>query len=121
MTRIETRQQYEWALGRIEALVDIVTEEMPEDDPAKMEYCILSSLVADYSDEHFDLGTPSLQEVLKERMFEQGLSQKDVAAMIGTSQSRVSDMISGKCHPTYEIARNLCCKLGISPAVVLGV
>ena len=66
MTKIETRQQYEWALGRIEALVDIVTEEMPEDDPAKMEYCILSNLVADYSDEHFDLGAPTLQEVLKE-------------------------------------------------------
>ena len=121
MTRIETRQQYEWALSRIETLADVVTEEMPEDDPAKMEFCILSDLVADYSDQHFDLGTPTLQEVLKERMFEQGLSQKDVAGMLGTSQSRVSDLIAGKCHPTYEMAQNLCRRLAISPAVVLGV
>lgn len=121
MTKIETREQYEWALGRIESLVDVVTEDMPENDPRKMEYCLLSNLVADYSDEHFDLGTPTLQESLKERMFEQGLSQKDVAAILGTSQSRVSDLVAGKCNPTYELARSICRNLGISPAVVLGL
>ncbi|MCQ2174939.1 MAG: helix-turn-helix domain-containing protein [Bacteroidales bacterium] len=121
MTKIESREQYEWALGRIEALVNDVTEQMPDNDPRKMEYCLLSNLVADYSDEHFDLGTPTLQECLKERMFEQGLSQKDVAGMLGTSQSRVSELIAGKCNPTFEMARNICRNLGISPAVVLGV
>jgi len=121
MTKIENRAQYEWALGRIESLVNDVTEEMPESDPKKIEYCILSNLIADYSDEHFDLGTPTLQECLKERMFEQDLSQKDVAELLGTSQSRVSDLISGKCSPTFELARNICRRLGISPAVVLGV
>ena len=121
MTKIETREQYEWALGRIEALVNDVTEEMPDNDSKKMEYSLLSNLVADYSDEHFDLGTPTLQECLKERMFEQGLSQKDVAGMLGTSQSRISDLIAGKCNPTFELARNICRNLGISPAVVLGV
>jgi len=75
--RIENREQYEWALGRIGSLVNTVTEEMPDNDPRKMEYCLLSNLVADYSDEHFDLGIPTLQESLKERMFEQGLFQKE--------------------------------------------
>ena len=121
MTKIENREQYKWALGRIEALVGTVTEEMPDSDPAKIEFCLLSNLVADYSDEHFDLGKPTLQECLKERMFEQGLSQKDLAGMIGTSQSRISDILAGKCHPTYEISQNLCRKLGISPSVVLGI
>lgn len=121
MTRIENRDQYEWALGRIEALINDVTEEMPDNDPKKIEYCILSNLVADYSDEHFDLGKPTLQDCLKERMFEQGLSQKDVAGMLGTSQSRVSDLVSGKCNPTFELAQNICRRFGISPAVVLGI
>ena len=121
MTKIESREQYEWALGRIEALVNDVTEEMPDNDPRKIEYCLLSNLVADYSDEHFDLGTPTLQECLRERMFEQGLSQKELAGMLGTSQSRISELIAGKCNPTFELAQNICRNLGISPAVVLGV
>ena len=121
MTKIETREQYKWALGRIEALANDVTEEMPNNDPRKMEYCILSNLVADYSDEHFNLGTPTLQECLKERMFEQGLTQKDIAGMLGTSQSRISDLIAGKCNPTFELAQSICQNLGISPAVVLGI
>lgn len=121
MTKIETREQYEWALGRIESLVEVVTEEMPDNDPRKMEYCILSGLVADYSDAHFDLGTPTLQECLKERMFEMGLSQKDMAGILGTSQSRVSDLVSGKCKPTFDLARNICLRLGIPAAVVLGI
>ena len=37
MTKIESREQYEWALSRIEALVNDVTEEMPDNDPRKME------------------------------------------------------------------------------------
>ena len=121
MTKIESRNQYEWALGRIEALVNEVSEEMSDDDPRKIEYSLLSSLVADYSDEHFDLGKPTLQECLKERMFEQGLSQKELADIIGTSQSRVSDLLSGKIHPTFDMARNICSHLDISPAIVLGV
>ncbi len=121
MTKIENREQYEWALSRIEALVNDVTEEMPDNNPNKIEYCILSNLIADYSDEHFDLGTPTLQECLKERMFEQGLSQNDVASLLGTSQSRVSALLSGKCNPTFELAQNICRKLGIPPAVVLGI
>ncbi len=121
MTKIENREQYEWALSRIEALVNDVTEEMSDNDPKKMEYCILSNLIADYSDEHFDLGTPTLQECIKERMFEQGLSQNDVASMLGTSQSRVSALLSGKCNPTFDLAQKICRRLNISPAIVLGI
>ena len=121
MSKIENREQYEWALRRLETLVDSVTEEMPDNDPQKIEYCLLSNLVADYSDEHFDLGTPTLQDCLKERMFELGYSQKDIASILGTSQSRVSDLLAGKCHPTFELAQNLCRKLNISPSVVLGI
>lgn len=92
MSKIENREQYEWALSRLEALVDSVTEEMPDNDPQKIEYCLLSNLVADYSDEHFDLGTPTLQDCLKERMFELGYSQKEYKETYSTEMtcSRVS-------------------------------
>ena len=121
MAGIENRAQYEWALKRIESLVDQVTEEMPETDGRKIEYTLLSELVADYSDRAFDLGKPTLQATLKERMFEMGLSQTQLASLLGTSQSRISDIVSGKAHPTYETAREMCSKLDISPTTVLGL
>ena len=101
MTKIENREQYEWALSRIEALVNDVTEEMPDNDPKKMEYCILSNLLADYSDVHFDLGTPTLQECLKERMFEQGLSQKWRCFFAGHKP------VKGKRSPFRKMQPNL--------------
>lgn len=121
MTKIKNKEQYQWALSRIETLINEVTEEMPDNDPRKMEYCILSNLVADYSDENFDLGTPSLQDCLKERMFEMNLSQKDVATILGTSQSRISELLSGKKNPTFEIAQSLCRNLNIPPSIVLAL
>ena len=35
MSKIENREQYEWALSRLEALVDSVTEEMPDNEILK--------------------------------------------------------------------------------------
>ena len=69
-----------------------------------------------YAEKHPDCKT-ALQECLKERMFEQGLSQKDVAKILGTSQSRISDLISGKCNPTFELAQSICRNLDIAPAI----
>ena len=121
MTKITTREQYEWALSRIEDLVNAVTEEMPESDPKKIEYCILSDLVADYSDEHFDLGVPTLSETLRERMHRDNLTQKTVAERLGTTQSKISAILSGKCNPTFETARQMCKAFDIPPKIVLGL
>lgn len=60
---------------------------MPDNDPQKIEYCLLSNLVADYSDEHFDLGTPTLQDCLKERMFELGYSQSEYKETYSTEMT----------------------------------
>ena len=70
MTKIETKAQYDWAVKKVEELLPLVTEETPLDDPNSIELELLSNLVADYSEEHFALGEPSLVDVLKLRMFE---------------------------------------------------
>lgn len=64
MTKIETKTQYEWAVRRVEELLPLVTDETPVDDPNFIELELLSNLVADYSDEHFALGEPTLVDVL---------------------------------------------------------
>lgn len=121
MTKIETQAQYDWAVKRVEELLPLVTDETPLSDPNSIELELLSNLVADYSEEHYSLGEPSLAEVLKLRMYEMGLNQKSLSKMIGVSPSRLSDYISGKCEPTLKIAREISRRLDIDANIVLGV
>lgn len=121
MTRIENEKQYEAAMKRIDELLDVVSDDTPEDDIRCVELVLLSNLVADYEDEHYPIAKPSLIDVLKLRMYEMGLSQCALAAMLGMNQSKLSEIISGKCEPTLKQARIIAQKLNISPAVVLGI
>lgn len=121
MTKIENKVQYEWAIKRVEELLPLVDDNTPLDDPNSIELELLSNLVADYSDEHFVIGEPTLVDVLKLRMYEMGLTQKALSALIGVSPSRLSDYVSGKCEPTLKVAREMSRKLNIDANIVLGV
>ena len=121
MTKIENQTQYEWAVKRVEDLLPLVKDDTPLSDPNSIELELLSNLVADYSEEHFSLGEPSLVDVLKLRMYEMGLNQKSLSQLIGVSPSRLSDYISGKCEPTLKVAREISKKLNIDASIVLGV
>lgn len=121
MTRIENEMQYNSALQRIDELLKVVDDNTPEDDVRSVELVLLSNLVADYEDIHYPISKPTLIEVLKLRMYELGLSQCALAAMLGMNQSKISEIISGKSEPTLKQARKMAQKLNISPAIVLGV
>lgn len=73
MTKIENQAQYEWVVKRVEELLPLVKDDTPLNDPNSIELELLSNLVADYSEEHFALGEPTLVDVLKLRMYEWGL------------------------------------------------
>ena len=121
MTKIENREQYEWAVARVEQLLPLVDDSTPRTDPNSIELELLSNLVADYSEENFSIGKPALGDVIKMRMAELGITQTKLAEILGLSDSRVSDCITGKSEPTLKVARELCIKLDIAPAVVLGI
>lgn len=121
MTKIENEKQYEWAVSRVEELLPLVKDDTPTSDSNYIELVLLSNLVADYSEEHYSLGEPSLIEIIKLRMYEMGLTQAALAKLIGVSPSRISDYLSGKSEPTLKVGRLLSQKLDIDPAIVLGV
>ena len=121
MTKIENQAQYEWAVKRVEELLPLVDDNTPLNDPNSIELELLSNLVADYSEEHYALGEPTLVDVLKLRMYEMGLNQKSLSKLIGESPSRLSDYISGKCEPTLKVAREINRKLNIDANIILGV
>lgn len=121
MTKIENESQYNWAVAKVEKLLPLVTEETPETDSNYIELVLLSNLVADYSDEHYSVGEPSLIDVIKLRMYEMGLTQVSLAKLLGVSPSRICDYLSGKSEPTMKVGREISRKLNISPSIVLGV
>lgn len=121
MTKIENRTQYDWAVSRVEELLPLVGDDTPLNDPNCIELALLSNLVADYSDEHFSIGTPSLVDVIRLRMYEMKLTQQGLAQLIGVSPSRVSEILTQKSEPTLNIARKISQKLNIDANVVLGV
>ncbi|MDE6693012.1 MAG: helix-turn-helix domain-containing protein [Muribaculaceae bacterium] len=121
MAKIENETQYNWAMARIDELLPKVNDETPDNDPNSIELYLLSSLVQDYEDEHYPIGTPSLIDVLKLRMYEMGLSQAALAKKIGVSPSRICDFLSGKSEPTIKVGRRISKELNTDPAIVLGV
>jgi len=121
MTKIENEAQYDWAVQRVEELLPLVDDNTPETDKNYIELVLLSNLVADYSDEHYAIGTPSLVDVIKLRMYEMGLTQVALSKLLGINPARICEYLSGKKEPTLHQARTISQKLNIDPAIVLGV
>ena len=121
MAKIESIEQYNWAVNRVEELLQEVGEGPVEYNGRKIELELLSGLVSDYSEENFNIGRPTLVEAMKLRMVQMNLTQGQLAKLIGVSPSRVSEYLTGKCEPTLKIAREICSKLNISPEIILGV
>lgn len=60
MTQIKNTKELKVTLNRIEELLPLTWgDDVPEDSPAKIELALLSSLVANYEDEHVKIDKPS--------------------------------------------------------------
>ncbi len=121
MVKIETREQYDWAVSRVEELLPFVDDDTPKNDPKSIELELLSNLVADYSEEHFAIGKPKLADVLRLRMYEMGLNQLALSKILDVSPSRISEYLSGKSEPTMKVGRDMSLRLGIDANIILGV
>ena len=115
-----TKAQYEFALARIEELLPIVDDNTPANDRNAVELTMMSDIVIDYEKEHYPIAKPTVAQLIQLSLEEKKMSQKQLAAEIGVSPSRISDYVSGRAEPTLKIARLLCVTLGITPAAMLG-
>ena len=113
MTKI-TKEQYEFALARVEELLPLVDDSTPANDKSMVELSVMSDIVIAYEKEHFPIEKPTVAELIELSLEEQ------LASEIGVSPSRVNDYISGRSEPTLKIARLLCRVLNIHPAAMLG-
>lgn len=115
-----TKEQYEFALARIEELLPLVDDNTPANDKNAVELSVVSDVVIAYEKEHYLIGKPTVAELIELSLEEKGMTQKQLAIEIGVSPSRINDYISGRAEPTLKIARLLCRVLNIQPIAMLG-
>lgn len=122
MAQIKTEKEYEAAMARIDELLPKTwNDNVPEDSPENIELSLLSDLVAEYEDVHYPIAAPSLIEVLKLRMYEMGLTQQNAANLLGISTPKMSEIMQGQSEPSLSLARTMCLKMNITPAMALGL
>lgn len=114
-----SKEKYEYALSRIEALLPLVGEDTPLDDPNSIELDIVSDIVETYEKEHYPIESPTLGSLIREALDNAGMSAKELASCLGVSASRVSEYIHDKSQPSLHVAKLLCETLGLSPVDVL--
>lgn len=110
---LKTEADYEAALAYVEELMD-AEPGSPEED--KLE--VFALLIEAYEQEHYPIDLPDPVEAIKFRMEQQGLSQKDMVAYLG-SQSRVSEVLNRKRPLSLSMIRALHEGLGIPAEVLL--
>lgn len=104
---IKTKKDYHVALERFEEIFNakLGTKESNEAD-------VLSLLIQDYENKHFVIEAPSPLEAIKYRMEQQGLSNNDLAEILGY-KSRVSDIFHNTRKLNLKMIRKLYEKLNI--------
>lgn len=114
-----TKEQYEFALNKIEELLPLVTDATPANAPEAIELALMSDIVESYEKKHYPIGKPTVSELIESSLEEKNMSQKQLAIEIGVSPSRINDYVAGRAEPTLKIARLLCRVLNITPAAML--
>jgi HTH-type transcriptional regulator/antitoxin HigA len=110
---LKTEAEYNIALERT---IEIFHAE--EGTPESDELDVLLLLVKDYEDRHYTIPAPDPIEVIKLKLEEKGLKQKDLESIIG-SKGYVSQVLSGKKELTLKMVKGLHQYLGISADIFL--
>lgn len=98
---LKTEKDYNRATER---LMDIFHAKpgTPEDE----ELALLILLVKDYDERHYPLPQVDVLELIKDKMQEKGLKNKDLEPIIG-SKGYVSSILSGRREITLSMAKKL--------------
>lgn len=112
---IKTEKEYEDLLDWVDCQFDF--HHAPESkEGGKLQIALL--LIKQYEDAHYPVPLPDPVEIVRQKMAEHGLMNKDLVNWIG-SKGYVSALLSGKKPLTLRIAKVLHKKLGIPAEVLL--
>src|SRR5258708_876785 len=110
---IRTKQDYEAALKEVERLWGARAGTRAGD-----RLDVLATLIDAYEAEHFPMDPPDPIEAIKFRMEQQGLTRRDLEAIIGT-RTRIAEVLNRKRPLSINMIRRLHDRLGISAEVLI--
>ena len=112
---IKTEKEYQELLDWVDSQFDLNI--LPESKDGQLLQIALL-LIKQYEDIHYAIPLPNALEIVRLKMSENGLANKDLVKWIG-SKGYVSALLSGKKPLTLRIAKLLHQKLGIPAEVLL--
>jgi len=112
-------KEYKLKLERLEDLLKQLTTKGKLSKGLQMELDKISDQIADYEEKQFPFQPESLIEMIELRMYQRKLKQKDLAKILGTTPSRISEILNGKRNLTMELAKSLHRKLNIDANLIL--
>ena len=110
---VRSEADYEAAMAEIERLWGAKSG-TPEGDRLD----VLATLVDAYESEHDPIDPPDPIEAIKFRMDQQGLTRRDLEAILGT-RARVAEVLNRKRDLSIGMIRRLHERLGISAEVLI--
>ncbi len=125
--KINTSREYDEVMKRIEKLLQKSTnnggfESLPVDEVKTLQNL---SLMAEKYEDSLSLmpikAPTTLVEMIRYKMFEMNLKQKQLAKILEISETRISELLTGKRKVNIEIAKKLHSKLNIDAHFILDV
>jgi HTH-type transcriptional regulator / antitoxin HigA len=114
-----SEKEYKTKNSRMEELLKTLTSDGVLASDLATELDLLSDEIADYEDKKYPFKADTLVEMIELRMFQRKLKQKDIAQILGTTPSRISEILNGKRNLTMDLAKGLYQKLNIDADLIL--
>jgi HTH-type transcriptional regulator/antitoxin HigA len=123
--KISKEQEYGEVMKRVEKLLQKTTKtggfkNLPAADVKALKKL---SLMAENYEDHIPLMPmkipTTLPEMIRYKMFELNLKQKQLARILNISEARISELLSGKRKVSMEVAKKLHSKLHIDARFIL--
>ncbi len=111
---IKTEIDYQAALSQAESLWT-AEKNTPEGDILE----VLTVLIEDYENQHYEILSPNPIDAIKFRMEQQGLKKIDLAKYLG-GRNRVTEILQGKRNLTVKMMTKLHKEFGIPAESLLG-
>ncbi|WP_345263122.1 helix-turn-helix domain-containing protein [Nibrella viscosa] len=104
---VDTNEEYQLATKAIEELLSKGFDRLSDAETAELQR--LSLLVEKYEDVHYPMPVEpeTLPDMIRLRMFQEKLKQKEVARLLGITETRLSEVLSGKRKVNMDLAKRL--------------
>lgn len=122
---IKSEEEYRQVMEKVETYLQKAThgggfQSLPPDEQDELHRL---SLIAEAWEDNIPLmpirQPQTLTEMIQLKMYERKLKQKDLAALLGISATRLSEVMQGKRKVNMDLAKRLYTALNIDPRFIL--